>query len=318
MLIRGCAMDSYQPLCLHLYRPQLIPQHPLPSQPIPLAPLLPQTIPQPLIQPQMNPHLTFAPSSVPTTDNPTTANPTTDEPTIASTSAPNDRTSSMPPTVYQTVSMPPITALPTEQTASDSSTKTTAFLHDLSTPQDSNSNMVLVMIISSVVIVVLLVSLCGCILFLQKKRVKASVEFIAPNPPNDTSKRDPQARHVQSVNVHQTSNGDVNATVIADVQQTKRSDNNYIKREVPVSLEGIGMTAEGDGNIGNDRRDMVSDEDVVNEVNHDEDMTCTRGGGTNDGDANEYQNNANIAEDEFIVRNDEDNAYKLQQHVTKY
>eukprot|EP01083_Nonionella_stella_P310238 1101553_1 len=84
---------------------------------------------------------TFAPSSVPTTDNPTTANPTTDEPTIASTSAPNDRTSSMPS----------ITDLSTEQTVSDSSA--------MPISPDSNVNVVLVMILSSIVIVVLLISL---------------------------------------------------------------------------------------------------------------------------------------------------------------
>eukprot|EP01083_Nonionella_stella_P237979 834331_1 len=215
---------------------------------------------------------TFAPSSVPTTDNPTTANPTTDEPTIASTSAPNDRTSSMPS----------ITDLSTEQTVSDSSA--------MPISPDSNVNVVLVMILSSIVIVVLLISLCCCIFFLQKKRVKARVDFIATNPVNDNMNRVPPTKPVNVVNA--------NVIVIAYEEQTKRPKNNNTQREASVSLEEIGITAEGNGNIVNDE------------------MIGTRGGDTNNGygNANEYQNNSNIADDEFIVRNDDDQ----QQHATNY
>eukprot|EP01083_Nonionella_stella_P237976 834322_1 len=231
---------------------------------------------------------TFAPSSVPTTDNPTTANPTTDEPTIASTSAPNDRTSSMPTTVDPTTSMPSIiiTDLPTEQTVSDLSAMTSEFLHDLSISPDSNVNLALVMILSSIVIVVLLISLCCCIFFLQKKRVKASILIIS-HPVNGNMNRVPPTKRVNVVNA--------NVTVIA---QTKRPKNNNIEREASASLEGIGITAEGNGNIVNDE------------------MIGTRGGDTNNGydNANEYRNNSNIADDEFIVRNDDDQ----QQHATNY
>eukprot|EP01083_Nonionella_stella_P143030 443650_1 len=213
---------------------------------------------------------TFPPSSLPTTANPTTVSPTT---TDLPSSAPNDRTSSMPPTVDLRTSMPSITALPTEQTPTDASAMTSAFVHDLSTMDstlpDAHANEALVLVIISsvaIVVLVLLIGLCCCILLPRKKR-------------------DPQlqARHGQVVNAHRTSNEDANATV---------------------SLECIGKIAEGNGNIENDRSDMIIDEDVVNDGNH------TRGGGTNDGygDANEYQNNPNIAEDEFIVRNDEDDA----------
>eukprot|EP01083_Nonionella_stella_P074245 201333_1 len=57
---------------------------------------------------------------------------------------------------------------------------------------------------------------------------------------------------------------------------------------------------------------MESDSEIL-------DMVCTQGG-TNGGDhdLNEYQNNSNIGEDEFIVNNDENIEYELQQHTTRY
>eukprot|EP01083_Nonionella_stella_P180988 646965_1 len=70
--------------------------------------------------------------------------------------------------------------------------------------------------------------------------------------------------------------------------EDKETENNNTQCETSVSLEGLVMTVEGNENI---------DEDTVNDVN---DNQCTNDGY---GNGNEYQNNVNIAKDEFIVSN---------------
>eukprot|EP01083_Nonionella_stella_P010725 30521_1 len=187
------------------------------------------------------------------------------------------------PTANPTTPMPTL-VVPDISTQFDSSVMISA------TSKDSKENKVLphvtvtaVVVVSSVAVVVLLISLCCGIRWLQKKRVKKSEEFIEPNADDNDQ--------IQ------------NKYSLEQIEQTKKTEKNCIEGEGSERfIEEIGVTAEGNG-------------DIVNDVNDDGVAMVDLGGMGTRGGTDDDQNNPNIGDDEFIV---EDDANHNAQNVTRY